>query len=89
MKIFRELYNRKKRDWEKDKIAKVSDSQLGDSIYLSKSEAEDAEFIDKVNTILNERSLVVVTKKARIFDSGDIKMFIGDKNYKSFETELA
>lgn len=89
MKIIRELYNRKKRDWEKDKIAKVSDSQLGDSIYLSKSEAEDAEFLDKVNAILNDRSLVVVTRKARIFDSGDVKCFIGDKNYKSFETELA
>lgn len=89
MKIYRESYDRKKRDWDKDKISKVSQAELGDSIYLSKSEAEDAEFLDKVNAILNDRSLVVVTRKARIFDSGDVKCFIGDKNYKSFETELA
>lgn len=89
MKIYRESYDRKKRDWDKDKIAKVSLAELGDSIYLSKSEAEDAEFLDRVNAILNERSLVVVTRKARVFDSGDVKCFIGDKNYKSFETELA
>ena len=89
MKIYRESYDRKKRDWDKDKISKVSQAELGDSIYLSKSEAEDAEFLDKVNAILNDRSLVVVTRKARVFDSGDLKCFIGNKNYKSFETELA
>jgi hypothetical protein len=89
MKIIRESYDRKKRDWAKDKVAKVSEAQIGDSIYLNKSEAEDAEFLDKVNALLNDRSLVVVTRKARVFDSGDVKLFIGDKNYKSFETELA
>ncbi len=89
MKIYRESYDRKKRDWDRDKISKVSQAELGDSIYLTRSEAEDAEFLDKVNAILNDRSLVVVTRKARVFDSGDVKCFIGDKNYKSFETELA
>lgn len=89
MKIYRETYSKSKRDWAKDKIAKVSEAQVGDSIYLSKSEAEDALFLDKVNALLTDRSLVVVTRKAKIFDSGDVKCFIGDKNYKTFETELA
>jgi hypothetical protein len=89
MKIFRESYDKKKRDWDRDPIQKVSEAEKGDSIYLQKSQAEDAEFFEKINAILSQKSLVVVTKKARQFESGDIKFFIGELNYQAFETELA
>lgn len=86
--IFRTSFDKKGNVIGNDKVEKVSEAVKGDTVFMSKSAIEDATFIDKVNVILAKQGLALVISQAKECKNGSYRTFIGDANYKPFETVL-
>ena len=88
MVIQRASFDKKGNVSDNESIAKVSEAQLNDSIFMSKAEIEDANFLDKVNVLLAKSKLTIVTGKAKECHNGNYRTFIGDLNYQPFTTAI-
>ncbi|MDR3668353.1 MAG: hypothetical protein P4L35_16035 [Ignavibacteriaceae bacterium] len=88
MVIQRASFDKKGNVSDNESIAKVSEAQLNDSIFMSKAEIEDASFLDKVNVLLSKSKLTIVTGKAKECRNGNYRTFIGDLNYQPFTTAI-
>lgn len=89
MTILRAIFNKRgSAIVSNELVAKVSESEKSDSVFLAKSEIEDATFLSKVNDILAKNQLTLVIAKAVECKNGNYRTFIGDINYMQPSTIL-
>lgn len=90
MTILRALFNKKGTSIiSNELVAKVSESEKSDTVFMSKDEIEDVNFLSKVNDILAKNQLTLVIAKAVQCKNGNYRTFIGDMNYIQPSTIIA
>ena len=87
MNITRAILDSKGRIIGNENIDKVSESRAFDSIFISYEEKE-SDISHKVNDILSSLNLEVVDSFVET-SVGNLRSFIGQKNYQGHQTALA
>ena len=84
MQIYRN--SRVGRNYIQEKVEKVPQAELNDSIFLKEDEIEDATFVERLQKCLANKGLTAVIHRARQCKNGNFRTFIGSLDYKPFET---
>jgi hypothetical protein len=87
MNITRAILDSRGRIIGNENVRRVSESKPFDSIFVSKEEKQEG-LVEKINGILVENNLEVVDKFNET-SVGNLRSFIGEKDYEGFQTTLA
>ena len=75
--------------YKNETVAKLSDAQQNDSIFIEPADFFNQSFKAQVDSILEPKGLKVVWERAKQTKFGNYRAFIGDKDYTRPTTELA
>lgn len=74
------------RNYIQEKVEKVPQAGINDSVFLKSEEIEDATFVEKLQSSLANKGLTAVIHRAKQCKNGSYRTFIGSLNFKPFET---